>query len=648
MDFFEHQDAARKQTSRLVFLFVLAVLAIIASVCGLFAGIVFYGSQDNPEIVEHLLTPRFFLTTAGITLFVIGAGSLYKIASLGKGGSRVAESLRGRPVLRNTTDLHERRLLNVVEEMAIASGIAVPQVYVLDQEQGINAFAAGFSPDDAVIGVTRGTLETLDREQLQGVIAHEFSHIFNGDMRLNIRLIGVLHGILLLGLLGRILLRFGGGSRRRSSRKNDGGGAIIVIGIGLMLIGFVGTLFGNLIKAAVSRQREFLADASAVQFTRNPQGIAGALRAIATATGLIDAPKAAEASHMFFGSAINLGSLTATHPPLDERISRIEGQAARLVGRATEGAAGQEGVAGIAGFAGGPTAARRGPPPTTQQEKRRGTTRSAPPVVATHAVQSVGTPTHDHLDRARALLDSTPPLLRNAAADPFGARAVVYSLLLDPDDAIRKKQVDGLSQQTDSPTLAQTLKFMEPASALSREHHITLLELAIPALRALSNDQYAELRRNVSALAAADRKIDLFEWMLERLLVRHVSPAFERVHPPAVRHRSLKGHVPQLNVLLSTLARAGSTDTALNARAFEMAAGTVGLPLQFLPREQCHLGALDRALDVLREAAPLLKRDVLEAAATAVLFDSTVSSAEAQLLRAVADSLDCPMPPLLA
>ncbi len=278
--------------------------------------------------------PEFFIVTSGSVLLVITIGSLYKMTMLSGGGESVALALGGRKVPANTRDLAERILLNVVEEMALASGTPVPPVYIMDDEEGINAFAAGTTPQNAVIGITRGAILTLKRDELQGVIAHEFSHILNGDMRLNIRLMGLLHGILVLALIGYMVLRIVGNSpgrvsTRRSSDDNKGAGglilAILAAGVALLIIGYVGVFFAHLIKSAVSRQREFLADASAVQFTRNPSGIADALKKIGgwSKSSKITSPRAEESSHMFFGSAMML-SFFATHPPLAQRIQRID------------------------------------------------------------------------------------------------------------------------------------------------------------------------------------------------------------------------------------------------------------------------------------------------------------------------------------
>ena len=345
MDFFEQQDVARRKTGRLVVLMVLAVAAIVVLVylviaAALVVRVGFTGIDPMATggLAAYLSAadwwnPQLFVLVAGVTVLVVAAGAFFKTAALRAGGRVVAESLGGRLIDPGTSDPTLRRVLNVVQEMAIASGTTVPPVYLLDRESGINAFAAGFTPADAVIGLTRGCADLLSRDQLQGVMAHEFSHILNGDMRISLRLIGIIHGILIIGLLGGILLRsafYSGAGRHRRSGKQGGGVLVLAaVGAALAIIGYVGVFFGQLIKASLSRQREFLADAAAVQFTRLPGGIAGALKKIGGYTfhSKLVAANAEEASHLYFGDGLSHWfGLLATHPPLPDRIRRIEPQ----------------------------------------------------------------------------------------------------------------------------------------------------------------------------------------------------------------------------------------------------------------------------------------------------------------------------------
>jgi len=326
MDFFEQQGKARKKTKVLVVYFALAVACIIASIY-IASLLIFYATsaqQQQPGAPPSdlvLWDPKLFLSVVLGTLGVVIIGSVYKTLALAKGGSAVAESLGGRLLPADPDDPDERQLRNVVEEMAIAAGVPVPKIYVLPDEQGINAFAAGHTPQDAAIGLTRGSLTLLSRDELQGVIGHEFSHILNGDMRLNLRIMGVIFGIVCLSVIGRVLIYSRGGGRNR-----QGGNPLMYLGLALIVIGGIGLLFGRLIQAALSRQREFLADASSVQFTRNPAGLSGALQKIGGAGSRIDSPHAGEASHLFFGNGLGkplLGAF-ATHPPLAERIRAID------------------------------------------------------------------------------------------------------------------------------------------------------------------------------------------------------------------------------------------------------------------------------------------------------------------------------------
>jgi Zn-dependent protease with chaperone function len=517
MDFFESQDHARKQTGRLVSLFGLAVVAIA---CTLYAvAVVATGYRGNDArtgaVVMELVwfDPELMVTVALATLLLVGGGSLYKIAQLRSGGGRfVAESLGGRLLHGDTTDPLERRIMNVVEEMAIAAGTTVPPVYLMDKEPGINAFAAGFSPSDAVVAVTRGCAETLTRDEFQGVVAHEFSHILNGDMRLNIRLMGILHGVLIIGMLGYFVMRsslFAGHSRR--SDRGNAGMVLLFVGVALAVIGFLGTFFGNMIKATVSRQREFLADASAVQFTRNADGIAGALKKIGgfESGSKLENPNAPEVSHAFFASglAAGLSSVFSTHPPLQERIGRLD--PAWQPTAPSEASVGSARLGGVrAGFAGEPTP-------------------DAAPAPLADAMRHVGKPTPAHVSYAAGLVGRMPAAVSAAAHEPYSARALVYALLVSQDPGVRTRQLVELERRIDRTLHAEVKALLPSVDQLSRSARLPVVDVSLPALLELTPVQYQEFAGVVPVLMAADDTLDLFEWTLQRVLLTHLAPAFD-------------------------------------------------------------------------------------------------------------------------
>ncbi len=676
MDFFEHQEQARRKTGRLVLLFTLAVGFLIAGLYFVVRGVMIYVLGLNPY--AHLdfersanpgtgllhwellwrWDPETFLWVTLVTLAIVVLGSMYKVVQLQTGGAAVATSLGGRMIARSTTDPQERQVLNVVDEMAIASGITAPPVYFLEDEPGINAFAAGFTPKDAVIGVTRGTVELLSREELQGVIAHEFSHIFNGDMRLNIQITGFIHGILVIGLVGRVMLRMTyGGHRHRYSSRRDGKATLVLFAIGLaiMAIGYMGVLFGNMIKAAVSRQREFLADASAVQFTRYPAGITGALKKIGGLTegSVMLNPESMTISHMFFSQGLigGLDSFLATHPPLLERIRRIEPRfngRFPVVGRPEVEKADQP----VAGLAAASPAAAHGlapaPPPILPGKPAaaatRVTTQGLPDPIAL-----IGNPTAAHLDYAHSLLESLALPVREAAHDPYGARALVYALLLSSDPEVRNAQLSKLEDKAD-PAVYQEISRLQAATAtVTAAARLPLLDLIVPTLAHLSPQQYRVFRNNVRALIHADREVELFEWMFQQVLLRHLDPKFRSMKRHTVQYYSLKRLAEPCSMLLSALAYQAHHSDGQAAQAFQCGAPYLRIEnLTLQPRQLCGLPVIDHALETLAQCSPREKRKLLQACAACILADREVTVEEAELLRAVADALDCPMPPLLA
>jgi Zn-dependent protease with chaperone function len=644
MNFFESQDRVRKNTAKLVFLFALAVITLIIMtnllVMMVFGYINSEQLRDGETLIQQMDWQTFVAVGAGVSVVIL-VGSLYKIMALSAGGKAVAESLGGQLIPQDTEDLNRRKLLNVVEEMAIASGTPAPPVYLLADEPGINALAAGFSPRDAVIGVTQGTIDHLTREQLQGVIAHEFSHIFNGDMRLNIRLMGVLNGILIIGMIGYYILYSTSYSRHRRG-SDKGAGGILALAIGLMVIGFAGTFFGGLIKASVSRQREYLADASAVQFTRNPNGIAGALKRIG---GLeygskVDNPGAPEVSHAFFAQGIAgfMQALAATHPPLAKRILRIdsywdgkfdysdkidrprdEDEAAK-----TETATGERITNKVAAVAVGAAVAD-----------------------VMKAIDQIGNPKQETINYARSLISELPVAIKEAAREPYGARAVIYSLVLDKGQEVRAKQLKQLHDHADPDVYALTLALMPEMSGLDIKYRLPLIDITIPALKQLSVSQYKAFRLNLIALIEMDSKVDLLEWSLQKILFNHLDGQFSKLPHTQARYSRPAQVKKEIELILSVMAYAGQQNQSDAEKAFDSAAQALELSeLALRARSEIRLSGVDAALEKLAGLKPLAKPRLLKACVASIVHDQRVSPVEVELLRAFSDVLDCPMPPV--
>lgn len=651
MDFFERQDQARAKTHVLVGYFILSVLFIILAVYllawAVYGGFLIKGDKGWPPV----WMPQLFLGATGITLVIVTFGSLSQMWSLRSGGAAVAGMLGGRPVDLNTDDPAERRFINVVEEMAIASGTPVPQLFVLDQEPGINAFAAGHRLEDAAIGVNRGTLDHLTRDELQGVIAHEFSHILHGDMALNLRLIGILHGILCIAMLGRILmenLHFRVGSRDRNG--GNAGLALVVFGIGLMAIGGIGMFFAKLIKSAISRQREHLADASAVQFTRNPEGLAGALKKIG---GLVmgsqmQSPLAEEASHLFFGNGLRASFLNAfaTHPPLVERIQALDpqfdGKFTPIESRSKSGNS-QKTVQEATGQLSGLASSQEVFPNAQGSTTTKG-------ISAAALQEQMGTPTRVHLVQAEQLLRSMPDGLREASHQTLPACAIVYGLLLHwEDETLLDSQLQWLREHALPEVYLELECLRTTLSGLQRAQRLPLLELSLPALKAMSPAQYERFRRNVHELVETDAQIDLFEYALLKILTRHLDPLLGETPRRRVQHYSLQRLSSPLAVLFAALAHAGQRDPEKAARAFSLGwnamnlGSTPGMP----SRQEAGLQALDTSLEQLSEVSLPLLRKVLHGLACTAAADGIIQIREAEMLRAIGETLHCPIPPLV-
>ena len=605
----------------------------------------YYSESEIQRPPLQLWQPQVFLTVMVGTLVVVGTASFVKWNEFSAGGSAVAESVGGRAIDPHTTDLRERQLLNVVEEMAIASGITMPAVYVLDEEPAINAFAAGLTTSDAVVTVTRGALDKLTRDELQGVIGHEFSHILNGDMKLNLELSALLFGILVIGLAGRGILWAMTRGRIRTGDSKGSGGVVLAagaVGLALLILGYVGYFFGKLIQAAVSRQREFLADASSVQFTRNPGGITGALKKIGgfALGSSLESNKSSAIGHFFFAQAFesNFGGFWATHPPLDERIRAIDPQFDGKMFDPPEVVDVSHDSFAKAGFAPGATA---------HSELKRSVDPLPTPI---NIIATIGTLAASNVTHAGNLLASVPPRLRDAVRSPTESPVVLYGLLLDGDEAMRERQRTLVATKA-GPDARRILGELEPAlRALGPEHKLPLLQLALPALRNLPPASLAPFLDTLDELVHADGKVSTFEFALQKILTRSLALG-QKPAGATGQIYSFVAVADEINIVLSALAYTASNGGLNTAEAFAAGADQLKLlegKLALFPPAACNFARLDAALDKLATTSGPIKQRLLFACAHLVGADGTILIAEAELLRAIASSLDCPMPPLAA
>ena len=651
MNFFSEQDQARRYSQYLAFLFVAAVIFLVV-ITNVLVAVTFWvidgqleGYEQFGDLVVNqqasVLGDYFSWRNFGyISVLVTGtivAVVCFKSFQLSAGGKRVAESLGGRRINPNTEISSERQVLNVVEEMALASGMPVPSVYLLAGEKGINAFAAGNTPADAVIGVTKGALDQFNREQLQGVIAHEFSHILNGDMRLNLRMIALLSGIEFIANIGEFLMRSGGRHGAYHSTRRSGDARLFMLGLGLLIIGWLGTFFGGLIKAAISRQREFLADASAVQFTRNPQGIADALKIIGgyNAGSRIFSARASETSHMFIAEALASWVRFDTHPPLEKRIRKIQPDwNGEIIQRKIKVEVNTS-----------PNAALTG-----QKERKRQAVIAAAASAAFLAhkktIPSSGSGTMDIAQAQRPAID-LPAMLHRQAQEPFGASALVYGLLLDSDALIREKQISYIEMTGVKGLALQCLHLYEDIAALHKDQRWPLLEIAMPALKCLSRAQYKTFKKTLLLIIRADKKFEMFEWCLYQVVRHYLSSEFETVKLSKSQFKSLHPIRHDYAVVLSCLARFGHDDALEAGRGFNRASNVVGLyTINLLSVECCQLDDFIRSINKLANCYPLLKPKVLKSFAECIHQDGKLSVDEREIMAAIAAVMDCPQPPL--
>ncbi|NBB91694.1 MAG: M48 family metalloprotease [Gammaproteobacteria bacterium] len=620
MNFFEHQDKARRQSRWLVFLFALAVLAIVAAVDAL----VFFTVGPDPVMLFWAT-----LVTGGI---ILGASAIRTLQLRGGGGD-VAQAMGGTLIESSPSDPLRRRLRNVVEEMAIASGVPVPEIYVLEHEQGINAFAAGFSPADAAVAVTRGTLEHLDRDELQGVIAHEFSHILNGDMRLNIRLIGFVFGILVIAIFGRKLLFSG-----RFARDSRNAAPLVGVGLAIVVIGYIGLFFGRWIKAAVSRQREFLADASAVQFTRNPDGIGNALKKIgALYAGSYLSADSEEIGHMLFSTGMSY-QFFATHPPIEKRILSVdpsfEPAEFERIGREMD------------------RHARARKAEAEEAERRQQAAEAAqgidPARLATDLgglAEQIGQPGLEQVLTAAVLAASIPAPLERAAHSDEWARELICCLLIGEDAEVRERQLLQIARSLGSGSEEQVRQLFDAVAGQPRSVRLPLVEMAFPQIRRRPEAELLEFMRLLESLARADGEIELHEFALTRLVNALVRDALRPAQSKSAGGYKLAARRREATELMAVLAQHGHPGDAAGAEA-AFAAGMSELAGEVPPMPQlgAWAGRLDQLLARLDALRPASKHSLVVALLRCAAYDDAVVDDELDLLRVICALLHVPLP----
>ena len=632
MDFFAQQARVRGSSRRLVALFVLAVIAIVAAIDAVVWISMGHHSAGGEPAASNL--PLLVISSV-VVLAGIGLSSLFRIMSLSGGGKTVAESVGAVAVPTDTRDLQLRQLRNVIEEVAIAAGVPVPDIYLMEEEPGINAFAAGYSASDAAVCVTRGCLDHLSRDELQGVIAHEFSHVLNGDMRLNIRLMGLLFGILVLAIVGRRVIWFGSG---RSSRRDGGGGQVWMIGLALIVVGYIGYFFARLIQAAVARSRESLADASAVQFTRQTDGIAGALKKIAILSegSKLQVANRQEVAHMLFGEADRFNALFATHPPLLQRIRALEpgfrDEELTQLAVSLQRAAAIPPTAAVASKPGNPLSGVALPPVL--------------PVALGGAVVGGDMAAGPRFQRAAALHQAMPATLTAAVQQPESALAVVLALATSMEAELQAAQrrivADAFGDDVERAvqTAAGELTTLSPIARLP------LAALAFPALKQLPEGRQQTLLSALDALVRADGKVDLNEYCLARLLRMQLQEARQPRRTPVDGLKKLPACRDSVILVCAIVAAGGCSDEASARRAWLLAMQQAfpGEAIEWSPPPAAWQAPFERALDDLDGLMPVAKELVIQSLLAAIHADGQISVEEAELLRVICASLHCPLP----
>ncbi|MGE4349976.1 MAG: M48 family metallopeptidase [Candidatus Berkiella sp.] len=644
MNFFEHQDKARRKSKILILYFVLALLIMIFAMNAAVYGILYYTSQQVPDLRSLMNEPLWLYISLTLTIIIV-SGSLFKMYALRGGGTSVANMVNARRILTDTSDFHEKRLIHIVEEMSIASGVPMPALYIMDKEMGINAFVAGITPKDTVLVVTKGSLENLNREELQAVIGHEFSHIFNGDMKINIRLMAILAGILLIGNVGSIVLRGAGhssGSKRRDGK--GGGGVIIILLIALVMIifGYLGLFLGRIIKAAVSRQRELLADACSVQYTRYPQGLASAFKRmlILEQGSKLKSSQAEEINHLCFGEAMSFtffNSLFATHPPLDQRIKAIDpyGKYTLLNNTAQEEK-----------LSGDVTGAKK-----TNLESVLApimyTMAATASTANTHAEtmkNSIGNPSDAHFEHAKNIHNLLPEALLDRARNKEKVEYLYYGLILRRYKN-KTSIIEHLSKTLNKAELESIYEIYEMLKSLPLETLVPLFDISLPAFSENPLEKRNAIYNRIEALSQT-LKPSLFRFALLTLLGKQLTESTRASDRP--KYYSLDSVREEIATLFAFVTNYSYSDEAQRNEHFaNIVNALLSEPIEKPNIKVFKAIQFRNVLEKLNKLTPELKEKIISSCVELVLSDNHVKIQEAEIIRVISGCLDSPMPPFI-
>jgi Zn-dependent protease with chaperone function len=647
MNFFENQDKARKKTSILVLYFFLALLLIILAINILVVGfIVFIETQNKPMLPTQQIITLFIEICKLVSPIVIGVivlGSVISFIRLRHGGIAVAEMVKARPIDYNTSDFLEKRFINIVEEMSIASGVAIPQLYVMDEEPGINAFVAGIKPKDTVMVVTQGALRSLSRQELQGVIGHEYSHILNSDMLISVRLIVILAGILMISQTGYNVMRVFGRTRVRvgSNNKSNFPVVIFLFGLGLLLIGSIGVFFGRLIKAGISRQRELLADASSVGYTRDPEGLVNALRRIQASeiSTHLKSNHAEDISHLCFTPSmpVFLASLLATHPPLEKRIQLLDPDgiysssvlpdlktAEQVETQTKKTSIDAETILGAATVIAA----------STQNE-----------ISAKNISKSIGQLTQENITYAKILIEQIPETLLEFAHDPQRVGMLLFAFTLPKNVQTLAKIQNHLKEHFKAEELSVILQLNAMIAVLDKSCYLPLIDIALPSFKQNPRLQRQEIYAQLEEIAAID-KLTLFEFVFLTLIGKAIQGPHEVI--PKTKYQDFSPVTLELSALMALLVNYSQVDEATKQKHFQQAMQQlIDKPIAMIEKSNLDISWLRGILAKLNQLSPLCKEKVITAAISCIESDQKVTPEEAELIRAIAACLDCPIPPIV-